>query len=111
MSDNFRETKLNDDSELKKYISGLVNNWIRKAKEFNSGETYQAKNPGTRKFSGDAQLKALKALAQQQAGNEEAQREIADAIVARKAQIEAEKAKSIEVDANALPESLRHLVK
>lgn len=110
VSDAFREAKLHNDSELKKYISGLTNNWIRKYKGFNRGEAYVAKNPGSRQFSGDAQLKALKGLASQQAGNDEALAEINEAIDARKAQIASEKAKDIEIDASALPEHLRGLI-
>ena len=47
------QPKVDDDSELKKYISGLTNNWIRKAKEFNNGSAYKAANPGSRAGSTD----------------------------------------------------------
>lgn len=105
------EPKVQDDSELKKYISGLVNNWIRKHKGFNSGQVYVAKNPGSRAGASDEQLRELKKLSAQYSGNPEAQAEIAKAIADRKAEIEAEKMKSIEIDASKLPEHLRSLVK
>ena len=111
VSDNFRDTKLHDDSELKKYISGLVNNWIRKYKPFNCGQAYVAKNPGSRAHVGDEQLRELKKLSAQCAEDPEAMKAITDAIVQRKAQLEAEKAKSVTVNVDALPEALRHLVK
>lgn len=105
------QAKVDDDSELKKYISGLVNNWIRKAKEFNSGQAYVARNPGSRKHVGDEQIKELKKLSAQYSNNPEAMSEIAAAIAKRKAELEAEKAKNVEIKVDALPEHLRHLVK
>ena len=50
------------DTELKSYVSGLQSNWLRKDTRLNGGVQYQPKNPGSRAGSGDAQLKALKAL-------------------------------------------------
>lgn len=50
------------DSELKVYVSGLVSNWLRKDKRLNGNIDYEPKNPGSRAGSGDAQLKALRAL-------------------------------------------------
>lgn len=102
---------LSDESELKKYVSGLVNNWIRKYKPFNSGQAYQAKNPGSRQHVGDEQLKELKKLSAQCQGNPEAMKEVTDAIVARKAELEAERAKTVEIKADAIPEHLRKFIK
>jgi len=103
------QAKVDDDSELKKYISGLVNNWIRKNKEFNCGQAYVAKNPGSRSYIKDEQLKELTKLAKQCANNPEALAQVTEAIEDRKAEIEAEKAKSIVINADALPEHLKHL--
>ena len=50
------------DSELKAYVSGLQSNWLRKDKRLNGGVQYIAKNPGSRQGSGDAGLKAMRAL-------------------------------------------------
>jgi hypothetical protein len=59
----FRDTtRLSDDKYMKDYISGLVNNWIRKAPEFNGGSKYEAKNPGSRAGSGDEQIREMKKL-------------------------------------------------
>lgn len=109
MSDKFREEKLNDDSELKKYISGLVNNWIRKAKEFNSGNQYVIKNPGSRAHVGDEQLKELMKLATQIGTGNEGHEDVMQAIKQRKDEIAAEKGKTVEIKIDALPEHLRHL--
>jgi hypothetical protein len=50
------------DPELKAYVSGLQSNWLRKDKRLNGGVTYIAKNPGSRQGTGDASLKAMRAL-------------------------------------------------
>lgn len=102
--------KYESDSELKKYVSGLVNNHIRKHKSFNSGQAYKAKNPGSRAGAGDAQLKALKQLLTQYDAESDDYDEICKAIDTRTAEIASEKAKSVVINADALPESLKHLV-
>jgi hypothetical protein len=56
------KARYQDDKELKAYVSGLVNNWIRKAKEFNNGTAYIPKNPGSRAGAGDEQIKEMKKL-------------------------------------------------
>jgi len=104
------QPKVDDDAELKKYISGLVNNWIRKEKSFNCGQAYVAKNPGSRAHSGDEQLKELKKLSAQCIGDDEAMALITDAIVARQAEIAKDNAKTVTINADALPDSLKHLV-
>jgi len=93
------------DSELKKYVVGLVNNWIRKAPEFNGGNNYQAKNPGSRTGSGDEKLKALRALMST----------VNDPTTKATIQIEIDKRieelkPKIEINADLIPESLRHLL-
>lgn len=112
VSDNFAETKLHDDAELKKYISGLVNNWIRKEKTFNCGETYKIKNPGSRAHVGDEQLRELTKLMDQvkAIGDADAINEVQSAIDARKSEIAAEKAKTVTINVDALPEHLKHLI-
>ncbi len=93
------------DSELKKYVVGLANNWIRKAPEFNGGNAYTTKNPGSRTGSGDEKLKALRALMSK----------IDDATTKATIQVEIDKRleelkPKIEIDADLIPESLRHLL-
>lgn len=99
------QSKVNDDSELKKYISGLVNNWIRKAKEFNNGQAYQAKNPGIRAGSGDSKVKEMKKLLTVTT-DPQAKAIIQAAIDERVAELKAEK-QDIEIDYNAIPAELR----
>ena len=103
------QAKVDDDSELKKYISGLVNNWIRKAKEFNSGQTYQAKNPGSRAGSQDSKVKEMRKLLSVTT-DPQAKAMIQAAIDERVAELKAAKA-DVTIDVSQLPEHLRNLVK
>lgn len=102
------QSKVDDDSELKKYISGLVNNWIRKAKEFNSGETYKAKNPGSRAGSTDPEVKEMRKLLSVTT-DPEARTLIQEAINSKIAELKAEK-NQVSIDVSNLPEHLKHLV-
>ena len=99
------QSKVDDDSELKKYISGLVNNWIRKAKEFNSGNTYQAKNPGSRAGSTDSKVKEMRKLLSVTT-DPQAKAMIQQAIDERVAEIRAEK-QEIEIDYSNIPAHLK----
>jgi hypothetical protein len=92
-----------NDTELKAYVSGLQSNWLRKDKRLNGNTTYVAKNPGTRQGSGDAQLKAMRALIStltDQSDKDEVQKHI-DARIA-----ELSKAKVKHIDFSALPADL-----
>lgn len=105
------QASIDDDAALKKYISGLLNNWIRKAKEFNCGNAYVAKNPGSRAHASDERMRELKKLLAEltAAGDTDAIAEVKEAIEFRKTEIKPKTAlKPIVV--GALPEHLRHLV-
>lgn len=95
--------KLSDDKYLKDYISGLVNNWIRKAPEFNCDTVYHAKNPGSRQGSGDEMIKEMKKLLSV-TEDPEAKEVIKSAIEARQAEI---KPTTVTVDVSKIPEHLR----
>ena len=101
------QTKVDDDAELKKYVSGLLNNWMRKDKELNCGEVYKAKNPGSRAGSQDEKVKEMRKLLKVTT-DPAAQAMIQEAIDARIAEIKP--AKTVSIDASALPEHLKHLV-
>lgn len=93
------------DADLKKYINGLVNNWITKAPEFNGGKKHEIKNPGSRAGSGNPEVKNMRLLLEQ----------VADPETKALIQAEIDKAtapkEKATIDASFLPESLRHLVK
>ena len=96
-----------DDVQLKKYIPGLVNNWVRKDTRLNGGNKYQPKRPGSRAGSGDEVLKNLRLLLSVTT-DPEAKDKVQAAIDARIA--ETAKPKQ-EVNIEMIPEHLRHLVK
>ena len=95
-----------NDTELKAYVSGLQSNWIRKDKRLNGGVQYVAKNPGSRTGVGDPQLKALRALLKTQVDPNKI-KEIHEYIERRTAEINATKAKTVEVNVDDLPIELR----
>lgn len=98
------------DSELKEYISGLQSNWLRKDKRLNGGVQYVAKNPGSRAGSGDASLKAMRAL-MSTVTSESDKAEIQAHIDARVAELNASKVKKVVINTDALPEALKGFVK
>ena len=106
MSAEGKDKYFGDEKELKKYTVGLVNNWVRKATEFNGSIKYEIKNKGSRTGSSDEQLKALKDLLKMTT-DADVRSEIQDAINDRMEEI---KPKS-EINVDALPVHLRHLVK
>lgn len=92
------------DAELKAYVSGLQSNWLRKDKRLNGGIAYVPKNPGSRAGTGDAQLKALRAL--MSTLNDPSDRaEVQKHIDARVAELG--RAKQPKIDLSALPAELR----
>jgi hypothetical protein len=99
--------KVDNDTELNKYIGGLINNWLRKAPELNGGQKYEPKNPGSRAGSGDAQIRELKKLLKKVAGTEH-ESKVQEAIQARIAEIKPEA--QVTIDASLLPEGLQDLV-
>lgn len=108
MSEQAKGKYLSDDVKLKVYVNGLVNNWIKKNPEFNGGQTYKPANPGSRAGSQDEQIKALRQL-KKQTNDAKALAQIDEAITARLAEIKPQAV--VEINAEALPEHLRHLVK
>ena len=94
------KVKYAEDSELKSYVSGLLNNWLRKAPEFNAGGKYKPKNPGSR--PSDEQIKAMKQLLA--ITKDEADRaEIEQAIKDRQAEL----SPTPTVDTSKIPEALK----
>lgn len=94
-----------DDVKLKKYIPGLVNNWLRKDPALNGNTKYVAKNPGSRAGSGDESLKNMKVLLSMTTDPEH-RAAITAEIEARQAEL---KPKLI-VNIEALPPALRKFV-
>jgi hypothetical protein len=101
---DFRDTsKLSDTKYMTDYISGLVNNWVRKAPEFNGNAKYAAKNPGSRAGSGDEQIKEMKKLLST-VTDPETRAVIQSHIDARAIEI---KPASVAINMDAIPAALR----
>jgi hypothetical protein len=102
---DFRDqTRLSDTKYMNDYISGLVNNWIRKAPEFNGGSKYQAANPGSRAGSGDEQIREMKKLLST-VTDPEIRTVIQSHIDARMLEI---KPASVSINLDAIPAELRN---
>lgn len=93
-----------DETYIRKYVPGLVNNWLRKDKRLNGDVDYVAKNPGSRAGSGDETLRAMKALLAT-VPDAETKALIKQEIAAREAQLA--EAKKPKLDVSKLPEHLR----
>jgi hypothetical protein len=100
------------ESLTSKYVVGMVTNWFNKSKELNGGTKYEAKNPGSRAGSGDAQVREMRLLRKQllELGNQEGVQRVDAAIADRLAEITVTTAKTIEINADELPAALRDLV-
>lgn len=93
-----------DEAIIRKYVPGLVNNWMRKDKRLNGNTEYQAKNPGSRTGAGDERLKALRALLA--AVPDDVKPTVQAEIDKRLEELKPSKT----INVAALPEHLRHLV-
>jgi len=94
-----------DDGAVMKYIPGLVNNHVRKDARLNGGTKYEPKRPGSRSGSGDESVKAMRTLLSVTA-DPALKNQIQQAIDARLLELKPK----VEIKAELLPESLRHLV-
>lgn len=106
-----------EEEEVTRYVSGMVSNHLRKAKELNGGVTYSPQSTG--RGSRDAQISELhKLLKTYEEGTEEFN-QIMNAIETRKTEIAAEKDSIVKekkkakefssINLNALPENLKDL--
>ena len=104
---DFRDTsRLSDTKYMTDYISGLVNNWIRKAPEFNNDSKYQAKNPGSRYGTQDEQVREMKKLLS--TVTDQATKDIIQSHIDTRLQ---ELKPAVTVNLDLIPASLRHLIK
>ena len=109
-SEAFASKTLSDDSLLNTYCNGLISNWTKKDKRLNGDVKYTIKNPGSRAGQGDEKVKELRKLLKQVIGTE-AESEVKAALDDRVAEVKATKTPSVTINADAIPEHLRHLVK
>ena len=107
MSDGAK-AKYSEESKMKTYCNGLVSNWLRKDKRLNGGIKHQIKNPGSRAGSGDPVIKELKKLLE--VCGEDKQEAVQHEIDKRLATLKAEKAKTVEINMDLIPDDLKDLV-
>jgi hypothetical protein len=100
------------ESLVSKYVMGMVTNWFNKSKELNGGLKYEIKNPGSRAGTGDAQIKEMRLLRKQllELGNADGVARVDAAIADRLAEIGTAATKTVEINAESIPEGLRDLV-
>ena len=110
MSPEAQTKYANDDVGMNKYVNGLLDNWVRKNPEFNCGQKYVTKNPGSRAGSGDDKIRAMRNLKKTPGLTAETLAEIDTEIAKRLAEIKPAAAAAV-INVEALPEHLRHLVK
>lgn len=93
-----------DDTKMKHYIGGLINNWMRRDKRLNGNTEYVAKNPGVR---GNPEVRELTKLLKTVSDPAHIQ-----AIQARIDQLNAEKAatKTVTIDVSKIDDSLKALL-
>ena len=106
-----------DEKEIARYVSGMVSNHLRKAKELNGGNTYSPQSTG--RGSRDPQISELNKLLKTYTEGTDEYGQIVTAIEARKSELAAEravaakerkKAKEISsINMDVLPEGLKNL--
>lgn len=103
------KTKFKEEKEMKKYCNSLLSNWLRKDKRLNGNVEHAIKNPGSRAGSGDKILKELKKL--KTTLTDETQVAVVQAEIDKRIEaLAAEKAKSVEINPELIPEELRNLI-
>lgn len=106
-----------DEKEIARYVSGMVSNHMRKAKELNGGNTYSPQTSG--KGSRDPQVAELSKLLKTYTEGTDEYNQILSAIESRKEEIAAEKAAAAKekkkqkelssINMDSLPENLQDL--
>lgn len=108
---------ISDEKEIMRYVSGMISNHFRKAKELNGGSFYAPQSTG--RGSRDSQLSELSKLLGTYTEGSEEFNQIVSAISSRKSELATEKATASAVkkldkelaslDTDVLPESVKGL--
>lgn len=102
MSERGRKKYVGNRVELRKYVVGLLNNWLRKDLRLNGNEKYKTKNPGSR--VSDSVLKNLKLLKQTLSDDDEIKK--VDEVIEKRKNELSEK-KKVLIDLDKIPVELR----
>lgn len=104
---------ISDESAVKKYVSGLVNNHFRKAKDLNGGSSYAPTGTGATR---DSQLRELNKLLSTYETGSEQYASIQGAVATRQAELSAAKAaqttakQAAKVDMSVIPNHILELL-
>ena len=101
------KAKYNTVELIYSYVTRMVNNWLTKSPILNNGQRYTPKASGKSRVT-DSLLKTLIDLKVANSANTQASEEIELEIMKRK--MELHNAKQPQINANVIPEHLRHLV-
>lgn len=96
----------NDPKALRRYVTGLVNDRLRKAKALNGNSKYEFKNPGKLKSSRDPELQALLAVKSTLTKPEDIL-EVDLAIKVAQDRIDLANKKTVTINLDVLPENIR----
>jgi hypothetical protein len=106
-----------DEKAIARYVSGMVSNHLRKAKELNGNQKYTPESTG--RGSRDPQISELNKLLKTYTEGTPEFNQIVEAINARKSELASERAEALKakkkekelssIDMDALPEGLKHL--
>lgn len=99
----------NAQKDLGVYVTGLINNHLRKDTRINGGEKYVPANPGSRAGQGDPQIKEARKLLKTLAEGTPEHAKVLNFINTRIAEIKAEKNK-VEINVDMLPAELQGLI-
>lgn len=106
MSDRFTEKTKGDPKAVRRYVVGLVNDRLRKAKKLNGSTKYVAANPGKLKGSRDPEMKSLKQVLEITT-DESNRKDIQLEIDRRQKELDLEKKKTVTIDVKFLSPELR----
>jgi hypothetical protein len=98
-------------ADIKKYVIGLVNNWVRKDPRFNDGAKYETKNPGSRSGLSDPVVKNLRALMRLSTTSDQDRVLIQAEIDKRVTSAKKTKETTIAVNAELIPDEFKHMIK
>jgi hypothetical protein len=101
-----------DDSGLQRYVNGMVDNHLRKAKELNGGTSYRPSSTRASKNVKDPQLSALKKLASSYSSGNPELTKVQAAIMARETELGIARASNVTSKKNtpALDEELMAII-
>jgi len=100
-----------EEKELRSYTQSVISNWFRKDARLNGGSKYEPKDKGSKVGFNDPQVKAMRRMLKEvkKTGNIKHIKAIESEIDKKLREIRDKRLKD-KVDAQAIPEHLRHLL-